>query len=636
MGGRTVIEGIGNSVRANARSIGKMVLAALAVQCAFWFLVNPLLFAPPERPDIISIGQSWVATVENPDVSGFDTANFAPLELPGSECCGPGYRLLRTDFELDEVPADGLALIPSIGADSMHIRLNGQWVRQDGRIELPDITYHGNQKTILYLSPDMLVQGANRLEYVMARSSIPYFDFGMPMLAPYADASELLAQRSFILNEYKVISYSFGMLAAALAFLLILRSEQKQFAVWVFVLLVAWSLRYHYYTWVDPPFSGSWRNFYYFILTLSIPVAWVNLVDAWTGRPVRWLLWLTCLVWVAIAVTLSNLLTGSGAGPYDQAVDLTTGVGLILGAIGILRFLWHIFTTADDRKWEAALFLLCVTLMMTDYYHEFSSGSARGFLSTSFPFLIIAFPVAFIARNIRLFRSMNEFNALLSGQLQAREAELAENYARQGELLRRETLVSERQRLMRDMHDGIGGQLMGLLFASRRQPIPQAELTESLQLVIDELRLIIDSLDTVGETLGTALATFRARIEPKLSAAGMELRWSNNLPETVDGLGAREVLQIFRIVQEAVTNVIKHAHSETIDIDIGTDDAGAITIAIADAGTGIGTAQGGGHGMENMQARAAAIGGSIQVNSSEQGSTVTLIVPLKPVANDAL
>ena len=40
--------------------------------------------------------------------------------------------------------------------------------------------------------------------------------------------------------------------------------------------------------------------------------------------------------------------------------------------------------------------------------------------------------------------------------------------------------------------------------------------------------------------------------------------------------------------------------------------------------------------LSGMQARAAAIGGSIQVNSSEQGSTVTLIVLLKPVANDAL
>jgi two-component system, NarL family, sensor histidine kinase UhpB len=270
---------------------------------------------------------------------------------------------------------------------------------------------------------------------------------------------------------------------------------------------------------------------------------------------------------------------------------------------------------------------LCVTAMIVDTF------DATGFhVSTSAPILFLALALAFLARNIRLFRSMNEFNALLAGQLKEREAELAGQYARQEELARRETLVGERQRLMRDMHDGIGGQLMGLLFASRRQPIPQAELTESLQLVIDELRLIIDSLDTVGETLGTALATFRARIEPKLSAAGIELRWSNTLPETLDHLGAREVLQIFRIVQEAVTNVIKHATSPTIDISIGLDDAetNAIRIKIADAGGGMKGSDNDGHGMENMKTRAAAIDGSLSVDSSAKGSAITLIVPLNP------
>lgn len=192
-------------------------------------------------------------------------------------------------FTLGAVPPDGLAMIPSIGADNYHIRVNGQWTRQDGRLELPQPTYHGTPRTILYVSPSTLKVGENRLEYVIVRASNPYFDVGKPMLAPYAQASELLAQRNFILNDYKIISYSFGLLAAALAFLLLVRSEQKRFAFWVCVVLVAWSLRYHYYTWIDPPFSGPVRMAYYFVLTLTIPAAWVNLIDAWTGRPWRWL-----------------------------------------------------------------------------------------------------------------------------------------------------------------------------------------------------------------------------------------------------------------------------------------------------------------------------------------------------------
>jgi two-component system sensor histidine kinase UhpB len=390
------------------RGIGGLLLACLAVQLAFWLAINPILFASPQRPNVIAVDNAELAAVPSADPAGFHQAKFEPIELPYSDCCGPGYRLVRMDFTLDAVPPDGLALITSIGADNVHIRINGQWTKQDGRLSLPSPTYHGNLKTILYVSPSVLKVGENRLEYVIVRASIPYFDVGKPMLAPYAQASKLLAQRNFILNDYKVISYSLGLLAAALAFLLIMRSEQKQFATWVFILLVAWSLRYHYYTWVDPPFSGPWRAFYYFVLTLTIPVAWVNLVDAWTGRPWRWLIWLTCLVWAGIALTFIGLLTAVGAGPYDQAVLLTNGAGIALGAIGIARFLWHFFARAEDRFWEAALFLLCITLMMVDFQAEFFDGTAKGYLVTSYPFLILAFPVAFIARNIRLFRSMNE------------------------------------------------------------------------------------------------------------------------------------------------------------------------------------------------------------------------------------
>lgn len=627
---RQLLERLSAMASGKWRGIIGMVIACAAVQLAFWLAINPVLFGQAPRPDVISVSDAAIATIASPDAAGFAKAAFKPVDLPTSDCCGPGYRLVRLNFQLADVPADGLALIPSLGSDNYHIRVNGQWIRQDGRLALPRPTYHGNLKTILYVSPSLLRPGVNRLEYIVVRASIPYFDIGKPMIAPFRQASTQLAHRNYILNDYQVMSYSFGLLSAALALLLLWRSEQKRFGLWVFVLLAAWSLRTHYFHWTDPPFSGGWRMVYYFGLTTTIPIAWVAFVDAWTGRPWRWLGILLGLVWAALMLSHLGLLDSSAAS-YDRAVMLTNGAGMALGALGVVRFGWHFFTRSDDRHWETALFVLCITLMTVDFARQLFLAKSSGFLVTSFPILILAFPVAFIARNIRLFRSMNEFNELLTVQLHEREAELAENYARQGELLRRETLVSERQRLMRDMHDGIGGQLMSLLFASRKQPIPQDQLTESLQQVIDELRLIIDSLDTVGETLGTALATFRARIEPRLSAAGIELRWNNSLPEIIDGLGAREVLQVFRIVQEAVTNVIKHANSPTLDIAIGLtgEDEKVISISIADAGQGRSGTAIDGHGIRNMAVRAESIGGQLDMASGPSGTRVVLLVPVK-------
>ena len=605
-----------------------LLLACIAVQLAFWLAINPLLFGSAKRPEAIAVHSVMLAAVPGPDPAGFETARFRPVELPVSDCCGPGYRLVRMQFTLATVPQDGLALVPTLGSDNFHIRVNRQWTRQEGRLELSSPTYHGNLKTIHYISPNVLRTGGNQLELIVMRAGVPYFDVGRPILAPYAQASRLLAHRNYILGDYQVMAYSFGLLSAALALLLLWRSEQKRFGLAVFVLLAAWSLRMHYYHWTDPPFSPGARMVYYFALTTTVPVAWVYFVDAWTARPWRWLGWAAGVVWAGLMLSHLSLLDGSVAA-YDRAVTLTNGAGMVLGALGAFRFAWHFARHRDERHWETALLLLCISVMSADFVRQLFFAKSSNFLVNGLPILILAFPVAFIARNIRLFRSMNEFNELLTGQLRERETELAENYARQAELARRETLVSERQRLMRDMHDGIGGQLMSLLFAARKQPIPQTELAEGLQQIIDELRLIIDSLDTEGETLGTALATFRARIEPRLSAAGIDLRWDNSLSESLYGLGPREVLQVFRIVQEAVTNVIKHSGSSTLAIGIAQPDGATpqISITIADAGSGRGARPGTGRGMDNMRARARSIGGSLLIESTPSGTRLVLLVP---------
>jgi two-component system, NarL family, sensor histidine kinase UhpB len=181
---------------------------------------------------------------------------------------------------------------------------------------------------------------------------------------------------------------------------------------------------------------------------------------------------------------------------------------------------------------------------------------------------------------------------------------------------------------MRDMHDGIGGQLMSLLFAARQKALPPEELTQGLRSVIDELRLIIDSLDTVGESLGAALASFRSRIEPRLSAAGIAIDWSNDLPEGLPELPPHTVLQVFRIVQEAITNAIKHSGTKALGVAIGLDESKALRIAISDSGAGFDpAAAAGGRGLENMAARAAAIGGALKLESNKAGTTVILTVP---------
>lgn len=613
--------------RAATNGILKAAAIALFVQAIYWLVLDPLAFSPAPAGTMIETDSAAFAELPEPTLAALSAARFKPIELPVEQCCEPGYFAARVTFDLPAIPESGLALGPRLDAENYMIIVNGGIVYNPGRMEAPNHSFHGMDKRPVHVPAASLRQGSNVVDVIMTNSAIPILGFRGVNLGEYHEFVSGGRHRNFMIYDYRTIGGIVAGILALLALVLIFRSAEREFALWLFTLALTWSALNLQYGWYEWPFGAPAQILFRFALLVLLPLAWLNLIDSWTGHGIRWLRWGLAAIYGVALVVWTPLLLSDSVNWYLPSIEFLEWWAWALGIASVARVIWHLFTHREDRYWELALLILCVSAMIVD---TFDDGSFH--VSNSAPILFLALALAFLARNIRLFRSMNEFNALLAGQLKEREAELAVQYARQEELARRETLVSERQRLMRDMHDGIGGQLMGLLFASRRQAIPQTELTESLQLVIDELRLIIDSLDTVGETLGTALATFRARIEPKLSAVGIELRWSNTLPETLDHLGAREVLQIFRIVQEAVTNVIKHANSPTIDINIGLDDAepNAIRIKIADAGGGMQGSNGDGHGMENMKTRAAAIDGSLSVDSSAQGSAITLIVPLNP------
>ena len=195
------------------------------------------------------------------------------------------------------------------------------------------------------------------------------------------------------------------------------------------------------------------------------------------------------------------------------------------------------------------------------------------------------------------------------------------------EAIEQRTLLEERQRLVRDMHDGIGGQLLSVLIKLRSGEAPREELAHDVQATIAELRLLTAAMDSEQPGLGGALADLRRRLETQLHASNIALHWSV-APDlggaAMDNLGVVEVL---RIVQEAVTNAIRHSGASIVSV--GAAGAGDVRIQIADNGCGFDPAQvEGGSGLRNLRRRAAKIGGTIDFTSPTSGGTnVVLFVP---------
>lgn len=228
-------------------------------------------------------------------------------------------------------------------------------------------------------------------------------------------------------------------------------------------------------------------------------------------------------------------------------------------------------------------------------------------------------------------------NAQLAGRLQEREAELAQSYRRLSEIEHRQTVAEERQRLMQDMHDGLGSSLHSALRAIERGQLDEISVSNILRACIDDLHLTIDSLEPVEADLLLLLATLRYRLGGRLHTAGIQLHWGVVDVPPLDWIDPRTALHILRILQEALTNIVKHTAASEIAVATSCDGLG-VMVTIADNGAGFDLAaaqRGGGKGLANQRRRAAAIGGTIRWDVTTAGTRVLLWLPLTQAARPA-
>ena len=132
-----------------------------------------------------------------------------------------------------------------------------------------------------------------------------------------------------------------------------------------------------------------------------------------------------------------------------------------------------------------------------------------------------------------------------------KHAELEENFRRLQDTQRRTAVAEERRRLMSEMHDGIGSQLIATLDLVERGAAPKAEIATELRECPDSLRLTVDFLEPTENDLLTVMGNVRYRLEGRLKRQGIALEWQvQDVPELAS-LTPQNVLHILRILQEA-------------------------------------------------------------------------------------
>ncbi len=221
-----------------------------------------------------------------------------------------------------------------------------------------------------------------------------------------------------------------------------------------------------------------------------------------------------------------------------------------------------------------------------------------------------------------------ELSKTLAKRVEQKEAELKESYLQLAEQGRQQATFEERQRIMRDIHDGVGAHLVSLLNLTQRQDGVDARIAKESQMALDELRMAIDSLTPVEDDLELVLATLRYRMLPRLEENGLSISWDVETLPSLPNLTPSAILNIQRILLESFTNIIRHSSASHVIVKAIPEESGGIVISVTDNGVGINALSSAGKGLANMQARAQAIGATLSIDSAiPQGTAVSLKLP---------
>jgi len=206
----------------------------------------------------------------------------------------------------------------------------------------------------------------------------------------------------------------------------------------------------------------------------------------------------------------------------------------------------------------------------------------------------------------------------------------------------RERLVTareeERRRLRRDLHDGLGSQLSALhlragtlrLALPPGQPAAEAGLVElqtELHTAIADLRRLVyalrpPALDELG--LAGALRALAAQ-----SSAANGLRVQVEAPDLLPPLPAAVEAAAYRIAQEALANMVRHAHAHTGQVRL--EVAAGLGLEVIDDGLGLPAEHRAGVGLRSMRERAEELGGKCTIEPRAGGGTrVAIHLPLPP------
>src|SRR5690606_13627948 len=321
------------------------------------------------------------------------------------------------------------------------------------------------------------------------------------------------------------------------------------------------------------------------------------------------------------------------------AMELVWAGFVVIFLANSLQFQWHAWRAREPQHLLLAvrgLVLLVggvhdVVVLLTGWGAHDMWGGATGPITVLFMRLLLG---GRLASSMHRIERLNQ--ELQTHAAQAR-AELAEVLAREHDQALSHARLRERMAIMHDLHDGLGGSLVRsmALVEQARQPLSNERMLSLLKVLRDDLRQVIDydssASTVVPETPTQWIAPLRHRFTRLFDELAVATTWRvedywHTRPSALQCLG------LARVVEEALSNVIKHSRARHVRVLCTQPEPNVLRILIEDDGVGFDLKAvrdaGLGVGMRSMAARAERLGGSLNVSSGHGGTQVCMEVPL--------
>jgi signal transduction histidine kinase len=580
---------------------------------------------------VVTLSAAHFSPDPHPLIPGED-AQWEPATLPDrwnvTHPEANGFIWYRLSLPVDKTPNEPYAIhIPRVSMN-LALYLNGQLIGSGGSFSEP-VARNWNRTMLFDIPASLLRPGENLIHlrvfgYRNSNSGLSEIEVG-----PATALSTRYERRHFWQTTGAVVTTSLMFAVAFLGAVAWYRRRDPMYAFFAGAALV-WALRNLNLLVRDIPMStAAWTfwvqsgNGWFFVLFALFILRYIEvrmprlekllwafaaigpagmLIDGQDGMRTAQLLWL--IPAIPLWFVLVGLIVRHARQARDAPSVLVAGA---FTAFGLLTFYdWMVFRGRLPFDW---IFL--------------------GHYAAPVMFMLIAWLL--IHRYSETFDAYVALNGELELRVAERERALLADFTAIQQLQRDQAAAEERQRIVREMHDGLGGYLTTTLRMAESGEARAGDIAAQLRECLDQLKLTVDSLQPVNGDLTAVIANLRYRLGPRLEKAGLKFDWQvGDLPR-LDYLTPQDVLQIQRIAQEAFVNVLRRATADTVTVLTGVAPSGeSLFVEIRDNGRDDGNAR-----MlaalvtDGMRHRAAAIGADIDCSIDSGGYAVRLTLPFR-------